>query len=683
MDKRLVIRQHGYKDCASACLLSIMRYYGTNASLDEVSYVIKVGLNGTNALNIINGSRTFGFNGYGVHYTYEDIIDNKVSFPIICHTLKDNMYHFIVVYEVHKRYLIIMDPASNITKMRLEEFKKIYLNTSIVIYKEKSISNITNHKSLFIFVIEYILEYRKSIIKFIVISIITILLGILTNYYLMIVFDKVLSNYNHLFFYKLNAVFFIIFLIKDILTYIREDMLIKVENNLFSKVSIDVIRKLFNLPYLFFKSKSPGEIESRISDIDYFKETISKLLIICSTDTLFIILSSIILISINYKLFIISFIEIVFYLIIVLLFKYIFTIKSEDVLVGKSKYKKNIIESINGYESNKNLNIISNICKKIEVSFISFINKIVSYEKTINFELLFKNIIIDTFYMISIIIGINLIVNNKISVGEFILFNSIIYYFTEPLKNIIDLNHNLVDIRNVYRRINDLILLSDNKEKLDDSMLSGSIRFVNFEIEGLFDKVSFTIKKNSKFILYGSSGVGKSSLCKTLLKYYSDYKGNVYIGKYNLKDISSYKLLNNITYVSQNNYLNNDTLENNIKLDRIISEEEYEKVISICNLDSLRNKKILRNNFIIEDDGFNISGGEKQKIILARSLLKTCTYLVLDEVLSEVEVNEEIDILNKVISNYKDKTIIYISHKKEIIDLFDSKYKLERRKEDE
>jgi ABC-type bacteriocin/lantibiotic exporter with double-glycine peptidase domain len=86
---------------------------------------------------------------------------------------------------------------------------------------------------------------------------------------------------------------------------------------------------------------------------------------------------------------------------------------------------------------------------------------------------------------------------------------------------------------------------------------------------------------------------------------------------------------------------------------------------------------------MIEDNGFNISGGERQKIVLARSLLKKSNYLILDEALSEVGVKEEKEIINKIFCYFKEKTIIYISHKKEIINMFDLKYKLERRKGDD
>ena len=70
MDKKVIVRQNGYKDCGPACLLSIMRYYNCDISLDELSYTLRVNKEGTNAYNIINGARTYGFDGYGVHYTY-------------------------------------------------------------------------------------------------------------------------------------------------------------------------------------------------------------------------------------------------------------------------------------------------------------------------------------------------------------------------------------------------------------------------------------------------------------------------------------------------------------------------------------------------------------------------------------------------------------------------------------
>ena len=124
MNKKIIVRQNGYKDCGASCLLSIMRYYGLDASHEEVSYILKTSIDGTTAYDIINGSKNFGFDGYGLHYSYEEIINNKITFPIICHVLKENMYHFIVVYKVKKNKLIIMDPKHKFSYLSSKKYRK-------------------------------------------------------------------------------------------------------------------------------------------------------------------------------------------------------------------------------------------------------------------------------------------------------------------------------------------------------------------------------------------------------------------------------------------------------------------------------------------------------------------------------------------------------------------------------
>ena len=287
-------------------------------------------------------------------------------------------------------------------------------------------------------------------------------------------------------------------------------------------------------------------------------------------------------------------------------------------------------------------------------------------------------------YITSLFISTILIHKNIITLGNFLLFNSLIYYFTEPLKSILELEPNINYLKNIYRRINDLLLVSTEESIKTDKIISGNIIFKNLSYmindKELFNNVSFKIKYGSKFLIHGNSGNGKSTIIKILLKYLNDYKGNIYIDNKNIKDIDSNIISNSMTYVSQNNFILNDTLKNNIIYGRKVNDEEYERVIHICNLDTLRNSNKLRNNMIIEEDGFNISGGERQKIILARSILKDSEFIILDEALSEVGIEEEKEIIKKLFKYFKEKTIIYISHKQEIIDLFNEKYKLERSK---
>lgn len=684
LNKKLIVKQNGFKDCGASCLLSIMKYYGCEASHEEVTFTLKTGVDGTNAYNIINGSRLYGFDGYGIHYTYEEIINSEVSFPIICHVIKNNMYHFIVVYKVNKNSLTIMDPGSNITKMTFDEFKKIYQETSLVIYPVKKVNNLVNKNKLLDVIIDYLKLEKKNLIMIISTSTILIILSILINYFTLIIIDYILPNYNYSLLIKITISFLITSIIKNIINYIRGKLIIKVNSKLTINLNNNIIKKLFNLPYQFFKNKSTPEVISRINDLKEFKDSFSEIIINISTNILLVFISFILLLKINIKLFIIYIIEINIYILITLIYKNKNNKHIDEILINESNYNKTLNDSIYSYEINKNLNLNNNTLKNIEISYIKndYSHKI--YDYSINFQILLKELISNLTYIISLFISTICIYKNIMTLGNFLLFNSLIYYFTEPLKNILELEPNINYLKNIYRRINDLLLVSSEETNKTDKIIRGNIVIKNLYYlvneKELFSNVSFKIKYGSKFLIYGNSGNGKSTIIKILLKYLNDYKGNVFIDNKNIKDIDSNIISNSMTYVSQNNFILNDTLRNNIIYGRRINDEEYERVIHICNLDTLRNSNKLRNNMIIEEDGFNISGGERQKIILARSILKDSEFIILDEALSEIGVEEEKEIIKKLFNYFKEKTIIYISHKQEIIEMFNEKYKLERSK---
>ena len=205
------------------------------------------------------------------------------------------------------------------------------------------------------------------------------------------------------------------------------------------------------------------------------------------------------------------------------------------------------------------------------------------------------------------------------------------------------------------------------------------IKKLNYKIgtKLLFNNLSVVIENKEKILLVGESGSGKSTLIKMLLRYIEvDYDvikiSNIDINHYHLQNIRA-----NITYITGNEYLFNDSIRNNICMYKDYNEEEIKVVCDICLVSDILSSKNISLNTIIEEDGFDLSNGERQRIVLARSLLKKTSIYIFDESLSAIDINREKKILEKIFVYLKDKTVIVISHRYNNKKLYDRILKLE------
>ena len=193
----------------------------------------------------------------------------------------------------------------------------------------------------------------------------------------------------------------------------------------------------------------------------------------------------------------------------------------------------------------------------------------------------------------------------------------------------------------------------------------------------IFKNLNLEIKQGEKILLSGASGSGKSTLVKMLLRYIEIDYGNIRIENI---DINHYHLENirtNIAYVTGNEYLFTDTIKNNILMYKNYDEEDFEKVCKITLLDDIIKNNNIKYNSLVEENGFNYSNGERQRIILARSIIRKSSIYIFDEALAGIDINREKKILTSIFDYLKDKTIIVISHRFNNKKIFDRVLKLE------
>ncbi len=670
-------KQDGLKNCACACMQMIIKYYNGYISLEDLSNYLNTDKTGTSALKIVEVFKEIGFNAEGIKASLSEINNDNLILPAIAHVTVDKSYnHYIIIYKINfkKKYLLIADPNSKIKKISYEEFDKIWNNVLIISYPVKPVVKNAEVK-LFKVVLDILKNYKKSILELFFMSFIYMIATIAFSFYLKLLFDLISSPKNYLLF--IFIFFMLIYILKIITNYLRNKLLIFVNQKIDISMNMDVYKKVLTLPYQYYRNRTTGEIISKINDLEKIRNLINNLILTLFMDFPLTIFSALILYIINPNMFFISLVVLICYILIFIISKHFLNEKTNSFYEEKASMTSYMFESINGFETVKGLNIENSIIRKYENKYVKYLKKIVDLDNFINNQNLVKEIVNSISEVIIMYYGILLVIDGTITIGTLIAFNSISMFFFSPIRNIISLDLSIEEAKKAIKKVYEMF--EDKENKLINKEVNGNIKINNLSYIYNYDNevlknIKLDIKQGEKVVIAGKSGSGKSTLLKIIMKYYEVKREKIFIGNDDINDIGNIR--NSVSYISQNEILFTDSLYNNINLDNNDSDK-FTNVVKDCYVDEIINNNKLGYNMIIEENGFNISGGQKQRIILSRALLSKFNILLVDEGLNQVDVNLERKILKNIFNRYKDKTIIFVSHRLENLDLYDHFIELE------
>lgn len=670
-------KQDGLKNCACACMQMIIKYYNGYISLEDLSNYLNTDKTGTSALKIVEVFKEIGFNAEGIKASLSEINNDNLILPAIAHVTVDKSYnHYIIIYKINfkKKYLLIADPNSKIKKISYEEFDKIWNNVLIISYPVKPVVKNAEVK-LFKVVLDILKNYKKSILELFFMSFIYMIATIAFSFYLKLLFDLISSPKNYLLF--IFIFFMLIYILKIITNYLRNKLLIFVNQKIDISMNMDVYKKVLTLPYQYYRNRTTGEIISKINDLEKIRNLINNLILTLFMDFPLTIFSALILYIINPNMFFISLVVLICYILIFIISKHFLNEKTNSFYEEKASMTSYMFESINGFETVKGLNIENSIIRKYENKYVKYLKKIVDLDNFINNQNLVKEIVNSISEVIIMYYGILLVIDGTITIGTLIAFNSISMFFFSPIRNIISLDLSIEEAKKAIKKVYEMF--EDKENKLINKEVNGNIKINNLSYIYNYDNevlknIKLDIKQGEKVVIAGKSGSGKSTLLKIIMKYYEVKREKIFIGNDDINDIDNIR--NSVSYISQNEILFTDSLYNNINLDNNDSDK-FTNVVKDCYVDEIINNNKLGYNMIIEENGFNISGGQKQRIILSRALLSKFNILLVDEGLNQVDVNLERKILKNIFNRYKDKTIIFVSHRLENLDLYDHFIELE------
>ena len=667
MNKRLVTIQEDLKDCGAACLQSIIKYYNGYISMEKIRQDTCISKDGITAYNLVLAAKKYGFQSYGLKLELSKL--DSIPTPFIAHfDYNKKRTHYVVVYKINKTNLIIMDPSIGMKKISLNEFTSIWTNICIVMYPISSIINEKYDNSLFNIFWKFINKKRDLIINSLIVSIILNLLLILSSFYTKAVINSI-NNYDSYIIYYIFLFFFISIILKLVYNYIKDYYINYLNKDLDVFLIIPFIKHIFKLPLNYLSTKTPGEILKRIEELNSIKLLFSEIFVLFVTSLTQVFISFVILYKINNNLTIMLVIILLIYIITSLFFNKPIKDKINDNIIKDTIVNEYLVEYINGIETIKNNNNPLYINSNIENSICNLLKNNLDLNNFLNKYYTFKNSIYDIGIFIINTYGFIMIMNNEFSLLNLITFLSIISYFSEPIKNMLNIIPKYNYIKNTFRKISEFINLEAEDDSVSTNFINGDIKIENLvfsynNYQYPIKDFNLNIKCGNKVLVYGKSGCGKSTICKLIYRLFNPISGSIKIANINISDYNINTIRENISYISQNDVLFTDTLINNITLKKDINIKKLNDVLRICCLDKFINKLPLRMNTLILTNANNLSGGQKQRIILARTLIKNTKIIILDEALSEVDYKTEEKIILNLKKYFKDNTIIYVSHKK-------------------
>lgn len=673
--KSYLIKQQDITDCASACLATICMYYEKEITITKLRDILGTDIKGTTLLGLENGAKRLGFDTKAIRVDKEGF-KNEYTLPAIAHIItKEGFSHFVVIHKINKNTVTILDPAKGIIKKKIDEFFKDFDGIILLLVPNKEfVPGKNKNEGLLSQFIKLLLPQKSLFFYSIVTSIILTILGVGSAFFNKILMDEILP-------YELKNqlnVFVIGFLILGItqilLSAIRQHMLLYLSQKIDIPLLLGYFKHVYKLPMSFFASRKVGDILTRFSDAFTIKNILTSVSLSLIMDIVLAVISASILYVMNQKLFIIILVLTIISAVLIYIFKGPYKRINLEQMEAGARLNSQIIESLKGIETIKVNAAEDNSIEKLEIEYIR--NLRIAFKEGVlsNIQGSISGGISTIGNLALMYIGARMIMNGEITLGSLMAFSTLSGYFMDPIGRLISLQLSIQEASISLKRLSEIYEVKkeqniNDTEKIKIKKVDGDIELKNITFRygsrsPILKNITIKIPNGKKVALVGGSGSGKTTISKLLLKYYSTEEGEININGYNIDELDLYNLRENIGYVPQNVELFSGSIKDNITLGKVSTS--YEELKDVCENAGCRDfieRLPGKYGTFLEEAGGGLSGGEKQRIALARALIRKPKFLILDEATSNLDFISESRIFDTLFKKGKNMTMLIIAHR--------------------
>ncbi|MEX2370274.1 MAG: peptidase domain-containing ABC transporter [Bacteroidales bacterium] len=669
-------------DCGPACLRIIAKYYGKHFTLQTLRDRSYLARDGVSMLGIADAAESIGFKSLGVSLSWQKL-SREAPLPVIVHW-KQN--HFVVVYKIRKNKVYIADPQLGLITYSREEFLKNWVSTRKDDEEKGTVLLLQptpefyqqdeekRKKSGLGILTKYLFPHKKLGYQLLLGLILGSVIQLMLPFMFQGIVDFGISNSDPGFIYLILAFQFVLIMSFMGINFIRRWILLHMSTRINISLISDFLAKLMRLPVGFFETKHTGDILQRIGDhrrVESFITT-SSLNILFSLFNL--VVFSVILAIFSIKILLIFLTGSILYFLWVWIFMKRRRTLDQKRFISQSENQGKLIQLVHGIQDIKINNAerpkrwewenIQAVLFRINMKGLAIDQYQEAGGRFVN-EL--KNILITVVAAIAVIDG-------SMTLGMLLAVSYILGQLNVPLEQMIDFMHRAQDASLSLERLNEIHETKDETEQRSGMALlaDGSnitIKNLGFSYSGphsrpVLEDINLKLRPNTVTAIVGRSGSGKSTLIKLLLGFYPPSNGEIRIGDQSIVHIPADFWRRHCGVVMQDGYVFADTIAENIALGHeVIDTNKLMHAAKMACIDDFIDQLPLGYNTIIGNQGLSISGGEKQRILIARAIYNNPDFLFIDEGTSSLDAANEKKIMENMESVFRGKTVVIVAHR--------------------
>lgn len=674
-----VVRQQNQEDCGAACLATVAKFYGRTFSLTRTREAVGTGSQGTTLLGLKRGAEALGFNARHVKANPQ-LIDRieEAPLPAILHW---KGCHWVVLFGKKRHKFITADPAHGLRYLPRKQLLNGWNNGVMLLlvpdeerFHEQSNDTVGTLGRF----VRRVLPYRNILLEAIAINIAIGLLALAMPVAMQLLTDDVLVRRDTQLLFSVATVIIGMNVFRTAISLAQSHLIGQFGQRLQLGLTLDYGYKLLRLPLSYFDSHRSGEVVSRLADIRLINSFVAQIVLGIPSQLFVALISVGLMFLYSWKLTVASLLAFGLLAGLNLLFLPALRQRNRQLIVESSENQGFLVETFRGAMVLKTTSATPQIWDEYQLNFGRLANlqwittKLSLYSTTLT-QFISSMITIALLWM-----GSYLVIGGQLSIGQLVAFNGMSENFLGFLALMVGLIDELVMAQVAVQRLGEVLDANPENSTADSSLrvriaddADVSCSKLNFHHAGRVDLLKnfdLVIPGGKVTALVGQSGCGKSTLAKLLAGLYELQSGNLRFGHFNQADIEISSLRKQVVLVPQDPYFWSRSIFDNFRLAYPgITLEQVVRACQIAMADEFISELPDKYKTVLGEFGANISGGQKQRLALARALAINPPILILDEATAALDPISESQVLDCLLEFRSGKTTILISHRPSVV----------------